>query len=76
MSACYYCRTTEMVLRPYGPGGAPICFPCMKSDPEREREAERNFGALLNAALAASPDGAVAIGTPDGPMVVVPEVER
>jgi hypothetical protein len=48
----------------------------MKSDPEREREAERNFGALLNAALAASPDGAVAIGTPDGPMVVVPEVER
>ena len=76
MSACYYCVRPRGSCAHTDPGGASICFPCMKSDPEREREAERNFGALLNAALAASPDGAVAIGTPDGPMVVVPEVER
>ena len=47
---CYYCNTPEMSrnhLRPYGPNGALICFDCMKADPKREAEAERQFGAML-----------------------------
>lgn len=39
-------------LRPYGPGGAPICYQCATSTPEREAEAERNFGAILDGATA------------------------
>ncbi len=41
--------------RPYGAGGGRICYPCMKACPEREREAERQFEALFNAAAAVSP---------------------
>lgn len=45
---CYVCHQTGD-LRPYGPKGAMICFPCMKSDPEREAEAHRQFGAQIDA---------------------------
>ena len=48
---CYYCNTPEISrnhLRPYGPNGALICFDCMKASPGREKEAERQFGAMLD----------------------------
>src|SRR5262245_63890431 len=35
-------------LRPYGAGGSPICFPCMKAKPEREAEADRQINRLLD----------------------------
>ena len=63
-TGCYYCGTSDD-LRPYGPGGAPLCFPCMKADPAREEEAERQFTVITEAAEAASPYG-VAVITPDG----------
>lgn len=46
---CYYCDKTSD-LRPYGPGGSMLCFQCMKSSPDREAEASRNFGMQLEAA--------------------------
>lgn len=66
MSSCHYCGR-EGGLRPYGPGGAPVCFPCGTATPERERQAEQAFDALLHAAEASSPEGVVAIGDEDGP---------
>jgi len=38
---CYVCKSTDRELRPYGKGRRPICFPCIKSDPQREREARK-----------------------------------
>ena len=69
--ACYYCGPTEEELRPYGPGGATICFPCMMAVPEREAEAAKNFHTLCEAAGTIS--GIVGIGSEDGPMPFVPE---
>lgn len=57
---CYYCGTSEQ-LRPYGPGGAPLCFDCMKADPEREVKATQAFDALVEAALAVSPNRTVIV---------------
>ena len=65
---CCHCGTTDAELRPYGPGGAPICFPCIKSTPEREEAAHNALGALMEAAGAASPDGIIVIGTEAGPI--------
>lgn len=73
--ACHYCGPTSRETRPYGPGGAPICFPCMKASPERENAAHDALGALIGAAEAASPHGVAVIGTDDGPMPLhIPEV--
>lgn len=36
-------------LRPYGPGGAPICFECAFATPEKKAQTEGAFGALLDA---------------------------
>lgn len=36
-------------LRPYGPGGAPICFQCATATPEAEQATKDAFGALLEA---------------------------
>lgn len=66
-ATCFYCGPTDRELRPYGPGGATICFPCMKASPEREAAAGRVFGALLDANDAISPSGIVAIGESSGP---------
>lgn len=56
-------------LRPYGPGGAPICFECATATPEAEAQIKGAFGALLDAAQAASPTGTAVIGHghDDGP---------
>jgi hypothetical protein len=65
---CHYgCGATED-LRPYGPGGAWVCFPCAMATPEREHQTEHAFGALLDAADA--PTG-VALLTDEGPAPVV-----
>lgn len=45
---CYKCNKGGD-LRPYGPKGAMVCFPCATSTPEAEAETERNFAAQLNA---------------------------
>ena len=71
MSGCHYCGTTEGELRPYGPGGSPLCFTCMKASPEREAEAKQNFDVLLEASAAASPVGASVL-TGDGPAPLLP----
>jgi len=66
-AGCHYCGTSDG-LRPYGPSGSPICFPCMKATPEREATAHNALGALIGAAEAASPHGVAVIGTDDGPV--------
>lgn len=69
---CFYHGATDAELRPYGPGGAPICFPCMKADSERERAAGAVFGAVLGAAEAMSPVGVAVVGRESGPQPYVP----
>lgn len=64
---CHYCGPTDRELRPYGPGGSDVCFPCATATPERETAAQRAFGALLEGVSAVTP-GPVMIGTPDGPV--------
>ena len=60
-AGCCYCGTTDReLLRPYGPGGADVCFRCMLETPERQNEAKRQFKARLAA-------GPVAILTDRGP---------
>lgn len=77
MSACCDCgreadRTLNergkftVELRPYGPGGAPICFDCMKATPDREATAVGAYGALLDAAGVIG-EGVATIGTEEGP---------
>ena len=66
LRACHYCETTEKELRPYGPGGSWVCFPCATSTPEREQVAQGAFGALLDAVAEVAP--VVSIGTQEGPI--------
>jgi hypothetical protein len=72
MSECHYCGPTDREMRPYGPGGANICFPCMKAAPEREEAAKNAFGGLLDAVDIVSP-GPVVIGGEEGPVPFDPE---
>ena len=65
--SCHYCSTTDRDLRPYGPGGSWVCFPCTTETPEREKQAQSAFGALLDGSEAISPTGLVAIGESTGP---------
>jgi hypothetical protein len=64
-SSCHYCGTTERALRPYGPGGAPVCNPCVHTDPAREAEAKRRYGLALDRAQKHT--GAAQL-TPAGPV--------
>jgi hypothetical protein len=64
---CHYCAATDRDLRPYGPGGASVCLPCMTSTPDRERAAQAAFGTLLDAAEVVSPVGVAVIGQESGP---------
>jgi len=45
-------------LRPYGKGGAPICFDCAFK-PENKEETDRQLDAALDAAEEASPVGGI-----------------
>jgi hypothetical protein len=73
---CHYCGApdTEADLRPYGPGGADVCFLCATATPEREAAAKAAFGAILDATSVLGP---VAIGTAAGPQPFDPrEIRR
>lgn len=73
---CHHCHapsSPEVELRPYGPGGAFVCFPCATATPEREAQTAAAFGALLDANSAVSPSGVVAIGAQDEPRPFNPE---
>jgi hypothetical protein len=72
MAECIYCRQ-EADTRPYGPGGAQVCHPCITSDPERERAAGNVFMGLLDANEAISPSGVVMIGEEGGPRPFDPD---
>ena len=68
MRTCCYCGSHERELRPYGPGGADLCFPCMKATPGREEQAKSAYGALLEGAEAASAlGGGAVVGQSVGP---------
>lgn len=71
---CHYGCGATFDLRPYGPGGALVCFDCATATPERERATGAAFGAQLEAAEAMSPYGTAVIGGSDGPnpLTVVP----
>ena len=73
---CHYCnqesnfprnpaKGRQVELRPYGPGGADVCFQCMTKSPEREAAAHKVFGAQLDAANAGGQG--VSTLTSDGP---------
>lgn len=66
MAVCSKCKKTGD-LRPYGKGGALVCFPCGMDDlPTTKKE----FGALLGAAEDEG-TGSVVL-TPDGPKPLAP----
>jgi hypothetical protein len=67
ISDCHYCGPTDRELRPYGPGGSNVCFPCATATPEREVAAAAAFGSLLDAAGAMSSEELTVIGQTSGP---------
>lgn len=72
---CHYCRKQHEpgALRPYGPGGSSVCFPCVRADPARERAAQEVYKTLLDANDAISHSGIVAIGESSGPRPFDPD---
>lgn len=52
MKQCHYCGCTKD-LRPYGPDGTFVCFPCGTS-PEHAKETQKNFDDQLVAAAKVS----------------------
>lgn len=67
---CYYCKKPGD-LRPYGPDGALVCFPCATSTPERESTAVAGFSAVLNhAELEADKDRGIVVLTTRGVRVL------
>jgi hypothetical protein len=71
---CHYCGPTQAELRPYGPGGSSVCFPCATATPEREQAAAGRFGALLDMTTSIGP---AMVGTEQGPVNVdVEDIQR
>jgi len=74
MKTCYYCGSTGKELRPYGPGGSDVCFPCAMETPEREAEAKSIFGVLTDMTGSL---GVTLIGTEQGPINVdIEDIEK
>ncbi len=63
---CCYCEKTGD-LRPYGPKGAMVCFKCMKSSPDRERQAASQFSMQMYHC-----NSDVIVGTKAGPVPFKP----
>jgi hypothetical protein len=64
--SCHYCKRSEsptLELRPYGPKGSWVCFPCATL-PEHEDQTKREYLQQLDAAGVQSP---VVVLTADGP---------
>ena len=45
--SCYYCKSIEKELRPYGPNGVDVCFECAMETPERMKTANEMFTKQL-----------------------------
>ncbi len=74
---CYYCGTGAAdELRPYGPGGAPVCCPCVTSDPKRNADAQAAFHTLIEAEAAATGVDVVVVGLASGSASVAEEMCR
>ncbi len=48
-ATCHYCGRSGD-LRPYGPNHSFVCFTCATATPERNADAQRNFGRQLDVA--------------------------
>ena len=64
MRSCHYCKDSSKEMRPYGPNGSSVCFPCAMATPERKTQAMRQLGKRFEAA------GEVAVLGPDGPEAI------
>lgn len=62
---CHYCESEKKEMRPYGPGGAWVCFDCAMATDERKAEAERQLARRFDAAERGG--GPVVIGGRLGP---------
>lgn len=71
---CHYCGTRDST-RPYGPGGARVCWDCAHETPEREVQTAAAMAAQYEAAKAMSPVGSVILGGANGYEPLVPEEE-
>lgn len=63
--SCRYCHATGD-LRPYGPKGSWVCFPCATSTPERNEEAKKQFLQQLDEAFDRSDSGVVIMDGSNG----------
>lgn len=68
--ACHKCSSTAEELRPYGPGGKLVCFPCIKADPDLHATAVKVYQRSL--LQAGKVTGFVEIGTEAGPKSIPP----
>lgn len=76
MSGCHYCGLVGEPgdLRPYGPGGAPVCHPCATATPERREQTDAAMNVMFDAAEAMSPSGSIVISVADGPQPLVDQI--
>lgn len=84
LRVCYYCGVqaldaaepfdNDRELRPYGPGGSWVCFPCANT-PERRTRTEAAMRLAFDMAAAASPVDGIVIGPGIEPSPLVPERE-
>lgn len=72
---CYYCKRSDREMRPYGPGGSQLCFPCMMDPkhPEREEDAKAAFRVQMDASEIVG-RGVTVLG--DGPIRPATDAER
>lgn len=74
---CYKCDQLngpkERELRPYGPGGQPICYECASATPETDAAAMAEFGRQLDAADKTT---GVALLTKEGPISYIGPVPK
>lgn len=72
---CSYCQQPGD-LRPYGPKGTLVCFPCATATPERETETATQFITMLYSALDASDTGVVIMDPENGALIPLESEEK